>query len=51
MMQVNLAGLGIRSRMLLAALLPVTLVATLLAAVFLVVRVGDNSQAHEQRAR
>ncbi len=51
MMQVSLAGLGIRSRMLLAALLPVTLVATLLAAVFLVVSVGDNTQAHEQRAR
>ena len=51
MMRMKLAGLGIRSRMLLAALLPVTLVATLLAAVFLVVRVGDNAQAHEQRAR
>lgn len=47
----NLAGLGIRARVLLAALLPVTLVATLLATVFLVVRVGDNAQAHEQRAR
>ena len=51
MMGMGFAGLGIRSRMLLAALLPVTLVATLLAAVFLVVRVGDNAQAHEQRAR
>ena len=51
MTQMNLTNLGIRSRMLLAALLPVTLVATLLAAVFLVVRVGDNAQAHQQRAR
>ena len=51
MTRIGLTGLGIRSRMLLAALLPVTLVATLLAAVFLVVRVGDNAQAHEQRAR
>jgi two-component system, sensor histidine kinase len=49
--RVSLSRLGIRSRMLLAALLPVTLVATLLAAVFLVVRVGDNAQAHQQRAR
>ena len=51
MIHMNLTNLGIRSRMLLAALLPVTLVATLLAAVFLVVRVGDNAQAHHQRAR
>ena len=43
--------LNIRSRMLLAALLPVTLVAALLAGVFLVARVGDNAQAHQQRAR
>jgi signal transduction histidine kinase/CheY-like chemotaxis protein len=43
--------LNIRSRMLLAALLPVTLVAALLAAVFLVLRVGDNAETHHQRAR
>ena len=43
--------LNIRSRMLLAALLPVTLVAALLATVFLVVRVGDNADTHYQRAR
>ena len=47
----SLTRFSIRARMLLAALLPVTLVATLLAAVFLVVRVGDNAQAHQQRAR
>ena len=47
----NLTRFSIRARMLLAALLPVTLVATVLAAVFLVVRVGDNAQAHQQRAR
>lgn len=41
----------IRSRMLLTALLPVTLVAVLLAAVFLVARVGDIGEAHSQRAR
>jgi two-component system, sensor histidine kinase len=51
MTRMRLTNLGIRSRMLLAALLPVTLVATLLATVFLVVRVGDNAQAHQQRAR
>ena len=47
----NLTRFSIRARMLLAALLPVTLVATVLAAVFLVVQVGDNAQAHQQRAR
>jgi signal transduction histidine kinase len=41
----------IRSRMLLAALLPVTLIAILLAGVFLVARVGDIGEAHGQRAR
>lgn len=41
----------IRSRMLLAALLPVTLIAVLLAAVFLLGRVGDIDEAHSQRAR
>lgn len=43
--------LDIRTRMLLAALLPVTLLAALLAAVFLVGRVGDVGEAHSQRAR
>lgn len=43
--------LDIRSRMLLAALLPVTLVAILLAAVFLVVRFGDVDDAQNQRSR
>jgi signal transduction histidine kinase/CheY-like chemotaxis protein len=41
----------IRTRMLLAALLPVTLLAVLLAGVFLVARVGDIGEAHSQRAR
>jgi two-component system, sensor histidine kinase len=41
----------IRDRMLLAALLPVTVVAILLSAVFLVGRVGDIDEAHNQRAR
>lgn len=41
----------IRDRMLLTALLPVTLVAFLLSAVFLVGRVGDIDDAHSQRAR
>lgn len=41
----------IRDRMLLAALLPVTVVSFLLAAVFLVGRVGDIDKAHDQRAR
>lgn len=47
----NVTRFSIRSRMLLAALLPVTLVAVLLAGVFLVARVGDNAEAHQQRAR
>jgi len=41
----------IRTRMLLAALLPVTLVAILLAGVFLVSRFGDMGEAYSQRAR
>ena len=41
----------IRDRMLLAALLPVTLVALLLSTVFLWGRVGDLDEAHQQRAR
>lgn len=41
----------IRDRMLLAALLPVTLVAFLLSVVFLLGRVGDLDEAHSQRAR
>ncbi len=41
----------IRSRMLLAALLPVTLIAILLPAVFLVSHLGDISEAHTQRER
>ena len=41
--------IGIQQRMLLAGLLPVTLVALLLAVVFLLGRVGDNSQAQRQR--
>ena len=41
----------IRSRMLLAGLLPVTLLAVLLAVVFLASRFGDLSDAHSQRAR
>jgi signal transduction histidine kinase len=43
--------LDIRDRVLLAALLPVTVVAFLLSAVFLLGRVGDLDDAHEQRAR
>lgn len=42
---------NIRSRMLLAALLPVTVLAVLLAGVFLVTRVGDINEAYSQRAR
>ena len=42
---------GIRNRMLLAALLPVALVALLLAAVFLLSRFEDMTAAHSQRAR
>lgn len=41
----------IRDRVLLAALLPVTLLAFLLSAVFLLGRVGDIDEAHNQRAR
>ena len=40
---------GIQYRMLLTALLPVTLVAVLLAVTFLSGRVGDNAQAQSQR--
>jgi two-component system, sensor histidine kinase len=43
--------LDIRSRMLLAAVLPVTLIALLLAALFLGARVDDLDQSHNQRAR
>jgi two-component system, sensor histidine kinase len=43
--------LDIRDRMLLAALLPVTLVAVLLSTVFLVGRYVDLDEAHQQRAR
>lgn len=41
----------IRDRMLLAALLPVTLVAVLLSSVFLAGRYADLDEAHQQRAR
>lgn len=41
----------IRSRLLLAALLPVTLVVILLAAVHLIDRIGDIAEAHNQRQR
>ena len=43
--------IDIRSRMLLAALLPVTLIALLLAGVFLVSRFDDIDEAHSLRAR
>lgn len=43
--------LDIRSRLLLAAILPVTLVATVLSAIFLIGRLGDLEQAHTQRAQ
>ena len=43
--------LGIRSRVLLAALLPMTLLATLLATIFLLGRVNDLYDAHLQRAK
>ncbi|MBX9958895.1 MAG: response regulator [Burkholderiaceae bacterium] len=43
--------LDIRARMLLAALLPVTLVAVLLSSVFLSGRYADLDEAHQQRAR
>lgn len=42
---------GIRHRMLLAAVLPVVLIAVLLAAVFLFTRFDDINAAHRQRAR
>lgn len=41
----------IRSRLLLAALLPVTLVVILLAAAHLIDRIGDIAEAHNQRQR
>ena len=41
----------IRNRMLVAALLPVTLIAVLLAGVFLIIRLSDLGMAHDQRAR
>jgi signal transduction histidine kinase len=41
----------IRNRMLVAALLPVTLIAVLLAGVFLATRLSDLGMAHDQRAR
>ncbi len=43
--------LDIRSRLVLAALLPVTLIAILLATVFLLVRFGDVDDAQSQRSR
>lgn len=42
---------SIQSRMMLAAVLPAVLVATLLAAIFLVLRVGDNQESHQQLSR
>jgi len=42
--------LAVRTRVLLAALLPIALVAALLSVVFLVGRVGDLDVAHQQRA-
>jgi hypothetical protein len=42
---------SIRARMLLAALLPVILVAVVLSAVALAVRVGDLTESHSLRAR
>jgi signal transduction histidine kinase len=44
-------AVDLRTRMLLMAILPVTLLAVLLAGVFLVARVGDIDEAHSQRAR
>jgi hypothetical protein len=41
----------IRRRILLAALLPVSLVVLLLIAVFLYIGLGDNEDSHGQRAR
>ena len=43
--------LDIRSRMLLAALLPLVLVSTLLAFVFLLARFDDMQEAYQQRIR
>jgi signal transduction histidine kinase/CheY-like chemotaxis protein len=43
--------LDIRNRLILAALLPVTLIAFMLAAVFLIVRFVDVDQAQSQRSR
>ena len=43
--------LGIQARMRLAAVLPVTLIAVLLAGLFLGARVDDLGQAHSERAR
>ncbi len=43
--------LDIRSRMLLTAMLPVAVIALLLAALFLGARVDDLDRSHEQRAR
>jgi signal transduction histidine kinase/ActR/RegA family two-component response regulator len=43
--------LDIRARLLLTALLPVTLLGIVLAAVFLFARVTDVGEAHQQRAR
>ena len=43
--------LDIRTRLLMTALLPVTLLGILLAAVFLFARVTDVGEAHQQRAR
>ena len=44
-------ALDIRMRILLAALLPVTLVAVLLSVVFMLARAADNAQAHGERTR
>lgn len=44
-------GADIRSRILVAAMLPVGLVVVLLVTVFLVTRLGDSEQAHSQRVR
>ena len=44
-------SLDIRARLLLAAILPVALVAILLAIIFVADRVNDLSQAHAQRAK
>lgn len=44
-------GSDIRSRILVAAMLPVALVVLLLVTVFLVTRLGDSEEAHSQRVR